>query len=113
MQRSLVVILALGLLCVSLTAARAQQAKEAFRVGMLSTINSRSIPSIMAFEQGMRQLGYVEGHNLIFEFRNAQWQVDRLPGLATELARLPVDVMVAPGPTLSTCLESPLSLFCK
>src|SRR5262245_28566969 len=47
-----------------------------------------------AFRQEMRRLGYVEGHNLILEFRSAAKDADRLPELAAELVRLPVDIMV-------------------
>ena len=45
--------------------------------------------------EGLRELGYVEGHNIAFEFRSAEGQLDRLPGLAAELVRLKVDVIVA------------------
>ena len=44
------------------------------------------------FRQGLRDLGYVEGQNIRFEFRSAQGQIDRLPALAGELVRLKVDV---------------------
>jgi len=50
------------------------------------------------FTQGMRELGYVEGANIIIERRHAMGQVDRLPQLAMDLARLPVDVLVVSGP---------------
>jgi ABC-type uncharacterized transport system substrate-binding protein len=93
-----VVLLALGLLCAPLTAAGAQQATKVFRVGLLSTVNPRSAPQFVAFAQRLRELGYVEGHNFAFEFRNAEGQADRLPDLAAELVRLQVDVIVAPGP---------------
>jgi len=50
-----------------------------------------------AFRQGLRELGYVEGQNIRFEARWAQGRLDRLPGLAAELVRLPVDVIVTGG----------------
>jgi putative ABC transport system substrate-binding protein len=92
------VLLTLGLLCTSLTAAVAQQATKVFRVGLLSTVNPRSAPQFVAFAQRLRELGYVEGHNFAFEFRNAEGQAERLADLAAELVRLQVDVIVAPGP---------------
>jgi putative ABC transport system substrate-binding protein len=95
---SIVVLLALGLLGVPLPAAEAQQAKKLFRVGLLSTATPRSGPQFVAFEQRLRELGYVEGQNVTFEFRNAEGQAERLADLAAELVRLQVDVMVAPGP---------------
>ncbi len=65
-----------------------------YRVGVLSTANPRSAPLFQAFEQRLRELGYVERQNLAIEFRNAEGKSDRLPGLAAELVRLNVDVIV-------------------
>ena len=92
------VFLALGLLYALLTAAEAQQAKKVFRVGVLSIINLRSAPQFVAFAQRLQELGYVEGQNVAFEFRNAEGQAERLADLAAELVRLQVDVIVVPGP---------------
>jgi putative ABC transport system substrate-binding protein len=92
------VFLALGLLCALLTAAEAQQAKKVFRIGVLSTIDLRSAPQFVAFAQRLQELGYVEGQNVAFEFRNAEGQAERLADLAAELVRLQVDIIVAPGP---------------
>jgi len=47
----------------------------------------------------MRQLGYIEGKNIVIEYRHAEGKLDRLPGLAAELVRLKVDVIVTTGPT--------------
>jgi len=60
----------------------------------LSTGNPRGIAIFQAFEQRLRELGYVEGQNLVIEFRDAEGRVDRLPGFAAELVRLNVDVIV-------------------
>jgi putative tryptophan/tyrosine transport system substrate-binding protein len=65
---------------------------------MLSLANPRSAPFAVGFAQRLRELGYVEGHNLSFAFRNAEGQLDRLPALAAELVRLRVGVLVTPGP---------------
>lgn len=92
------VLLILGLLCAPLTAAVAQQAPKVFRVGLLSTGNPRSAPQFVTFTQRLQELGYVEGHNFTFEFRNAEGQAERLAALAAELVGLPVDVIVAAGP---------------
>jgi putative ABC transport system substrate-binding protein len=64
------------------------------RIGILSTGNPRSAAIFLAFEQRLRELGYVEGQNLAIEFRNAEGRTDQLPGLAAELVRLNVDVVV-------------------
>ena len=85
--------LALGLLVVPL-AAEAQQPKHVPRIGLL---NLRPGPNAWdaAFQQGLRELGWVEGQNSAFEYRWAAGKVDRLPALAEELVRLHVDVLVA------------------
>ena len=49
---------------------------------------------IEAFRQGLRELGYVDGKNIIIEWRSIEGKADRLPGLAAELVRLKVDVIV-------------------
>jgi ABC-type uncharacterized transport system substrate-binding protein len=70
------------------------QAGKVYRVGILSTGNARPAAIFQAFEQRLRELGYVDGQNLAIEFRNAEGKTDRLPGLAAELVRLNVDVVV-------------------
>jgi putative ABC transport system substrate-binding protein len=75
----------------------AQPPGKVFRVGVLLPI-SRSSRSFQAFKQRLQELGYVEGQNLALEVRGAEGKLDRLPGLAAELVRLHVDVIVATGP---------------
>ena len=58
---------------------------------------SRSALINEAFRQGLRELGYVEGQNLVIEFRSAEGKLDRLPDLAAALVRRPVDVIVTDG----------------
>ena len=53
---------------------------------------------IEAFRQGLRELGYVEGKNIVIEYRSAEGKLDRLPALAAELVRLKVDIIVTGGP---------------
>ena len=96
----LLITLALAILVAPL-AVQAQPAQKVFRVGLLSTANPRSAPQFVAFAQRLRELGYVEGQNFAFEFRNAAGQVERLANLAAELVRLPVDVLVAAGPEVT------------
>jgi putative ABC transport system substrate-binding protein len=54
---------------------------------------------IEAFRQGLRELGYVEGKNIVVEYRWAEGKIERLPNLATELVRLNVDIIVTASPT--------------
>jgi putative ABC transport system substrate-binding protein len=65
-----------------------------YRIGYFSAANPRSAPFFQAFEQRLRELGYIEGQNIAIEYRNAEGRPDRLPGLAAELVRLNVNVIV-------------------
>jgi putative ABC transport system substrate-binding protein len=75
--------------------ALAQQAERTYRVGWLS-LQPRTEPYNMAFEQRLRELGFAEGRNLVIEFRTAQGRIERLPELAADLARQNCDVLLAP-----------------
>jgi putative ABC transport system substrate-binding protein len=79
-------------------AARAQSPGKVWRIGILETrsiaTNARNLD---AFRQGLRELGYVEGRNLIIEYRSADGRAERFPELAAELLRLNVDVLVTRG----------------
>ena len=92
------VIVALGILTV-LLAAEAQQATKVYRIGWLSPGLPRPDHDspVDAFRQGLREIGYVEGQNLVIEYRGAEGRPERLPDLAAELVRLQVDVIVAVG----------------
>src|SRR5436190_3210936 len=73
---------------------RAQQIKV-FRIGALFVGNADVHPLRTELREGLRKSGYVEGQNLLFEFRSAEEELDRLPSLAAELVALKVDVIVA------------------
>ncbi len=92
----LVATLALAILVAPL-AANAQPPGKVFRVGVLIPASLGS-PTFQTFKQRLQELGYVEGQNLALEVRAVEGQFDRLPGLAAELVRLNVDVIVATGP---------------
>jgi putative tryptophan/tyrosine transport system substrate-binding protein len=74
-------------------AAEAQPVGKVSRIGYLH-IAPRAAPFGQAFEQRLRELGYIEGQNVAIEFRTAEGRIERLPGLATELVALKVDVIV-------------------
>jgi putative ABC transport system substrate-binding protein len=84
------------LLCALLLAlcvpAEAQRPAKIYRVAVLSP-GTQPRPVIEAFKQGLRDLGYVEGKNVLFEYRYADWKLERLPELAAELVRLKPDVI--------------------
>jgi putative ABC transport system substrate-binding protein len=77
----------------------AQTSAKMYRVGWLSdgTAPSATSQSLGEFQQRLRELGNVEGRNLLIEYRYAGGNPERLPPLATELARVPVDVIVTSG----------------
>src|SRR5437773_7228414 len=95
-RAALAVALALGVLADPL-AAEAQQAGKMWRIGYLQTPPASTTPIRDAFRQGLSDLGYVEGRNLVIEFRDAGAKPERLAALASELVRLKVDVIVATG----------------
>jgi putative ABC transport system substrate-binding protein len=79
--------------------ADAQPAAKVYRIGWLGHGNAPTgaNPGIADFQQGLRDLGYVDGKNVVVEFRYASGNVDKLPELATEFTRLKVDVIVTSG----------------
>ena len=80
--------------------AEAQQTKKVHRIGYLAGTSASAVSTRTdAFRQGLRELGYVEGKNIVIEWRSAEGKLDRLPALATELVRLKVDVIVTTGAT--------------
>jgi ABC-type uncharacterized transport system substrate-binding protein len=94
----LVATLVLAFLLVPL-ASDAQQAPKVHRIGWLrpGSPPSGPDPAVEDFRQGLRDLGYVEGQNLLIEYRYAEGNEERLHDLAAELVRLPVEVVVTGG----------------
>jgi putative ABC transport system substrate-binding protein len=90
---------ALSAMLFALTApAQAQQPKKVPRIGYLATSPLSTIAArTEAFRQGLRELGYVEGKNVVIESRYGEGKAERLPALAAELVRLKVDVIVSGG----------------
>ncbi|MGE5819645.1 MAG: ABC transporter substrate-binding protein [Deltaproteobacteria bacterium] len=79
---------------------RAQQSKKVARIGYLTAASfSSNTPRTEAFRQGLRELGYVEGKNIVIEWRSAEGKLERDKELAVELVRLKVDVIVTTGST--------------
>ena len=74
--------------------ARAQHQPKVPTIGALVIGNISPVEFWREFRQGLRDLGYIEGQNIRFEFRSAEGQINRLPELAAELVRLKVDVIV-------------------
>src|SRR5262249_46944071 len=90
---SAVVLLAVGVI------AEAQHPRKVPRIGYLGATSRSTNPARSeAFRQGLSELGYVEGKNIVIDYRFAEGKLDRLPALASELVRLKVDVVLTGGP---------------
>jgi ABC-type uncharacterized transport system substrate-binding protein len=101
---ALAVALAAGILAVPL-AGEAQQATKVWRVGYLGYAYPAQARDLEAFRQRLRELGYVEGKNLVIESRLAASSFERLPALAAELVSLKVDVIAGTGNTTIMALK--------
>src|SRR5688572_2032208 len=80
--------------------AESQQLSNVPRIGWLSPSSASLGPTpsrLKSFRQGLAELGYVEGKNIVIEYRYAQDRLDRLPELAAELVRLRVNILVTTG----------------
>ena len=95
-RRTFISSMTVGFLAAPL-AAEAQQAAKVPRIGFLTGNLAASPQAREAFLQGLRDLGYVEGRNVVIEYRDAEGKFERLPALAAELVALKVDVIVAGG----------------
>ncbi len=99
MKIKIIICLLTTALLSSVPFVEAQQAKKVPRIGFLSATSPSTLAArTEAFRQGLRELGYVEGKNIVIEWRSTEGKADRQPGLAAELVRLKVDVIVTGGP---------------
>jgi putative ABC transport system substrate-binding protein len=99
-RRAVLELAAMAALAAMFVAPRcfAQSSRKPFRIGMLLVTNraiTQSAGNLQPFERALREYGYVEGRNLMFEWRAAEGRMERLPALAAELVALKVDVIVA------------------
>jgi len=95
-RRAFVHSFALGMVVAPLTAG-AQPAGKTYRIGVLSPANRPQGPAMEAFRRGLGDRGYVEGQNLVIEYRAAGDSPERYPDLVAQLVQLNVDVIVALG----------------
>lgn len=104
LARALPVTLALGILVAPL-AADAQQPGKVYRIGFLCPLFKPGGPALAALRQGLRELGYVDGQNVVFDVRFAEEKLQHLPSLAAELVRLKVDALVPMGPAATRAVK--------
>jgi len=94
-RRTAITHLALGLVAMPL-AVRAQATGKAYRIGYLSASSPTAARHLLdAFRQALHELGWVEGQNIVIDYRFSEGSLERLPDLAAELVRLKMDVIVA------------------
>src|SRR5580765_883019 len=98
------------LLAKSSSAQAQQPAAKIPRIGFqLDAPVSAMTARTEAFRQGLRELGYIEGKNIIIEWRSAEGKIERRSEIAAELARLKVDVIVSAGPTVTRAVKEATS----
>jgi len=98
MSKKFFVFVVTGLILVSISLAEAQQPKKVYRIGVLErTSMELNAANFEAFRQGLGEFGYVEGQNIVIEYRSADGRDERFPDLATELVGLKVDLILARG----------------
>jgi putative ABC transport system substrate-binding protein len=101
MKKKIVFLTLCAMLLALCVPALAQQSGKMYRVGFLVTPSRSFFTARMeGFQQGLRNLGYIEGKNIVIEYRYAEGKADRLPKLAEELVSLRVDLIITSGPAL-------------
>jgi putative ABC transport system substrate-binding protein len=94
MKRKITVLTLCAMLFALCVSAHAQQPKKVPHIGLLIPGSSTASARFDAFRQGLRELGYVDGKNIVIEYRLAEGKPDRLSELATELVNLKIDLIV-------------------
>jgi putative ABC transport system substrate-binding protein len=98
MNREIVIWLLATVFLATVPLAEAQQSGKVARVGYVSSSGTATSDlSFAALRQGLRDLGHSEGKNILFEYRGAEGEPDRIPGLVAELVQLKVDVLFCPN----------------
>ena len=103
-KTSICLLLVVSLLTVA--RAEAQQQAKLQKIGWLAVRPASAPYMIESFQREFGKLGYVEGKNIVFEYRHAEGKLDRLPALAEELVRLKVDVLIAPNTPAAVAAKS-------
>ena len=109
MKRKITVLTLCAILFALGLPVEAQQPKKVPRIGYLAPTIPSTPGRWEALRQGLRELGYVEGKNVVIEWRFAEDKADRLAGLAAELVRLKVEVIVTSGGTATRAAKEATS----
>jgi len=98
MKKKITVLILCAMLLTLCVSAQAQQPAQVWRIAWVTAASTRSmVPRIEVFRAGLRELGYVEGKNIVIEMRSADGNRDRLPAIMAELLSLKVDIIVSAG----------------
>ena len=98
MGKNTIILLLVSLTLASVHLAAAQQPKKVTRIGYLAGSDPPSESTRSeAIRQALRELGYIEGQTIAFEYRYAEGKIERFPELATDLVRLKVDIILVGG----------------
>ena len=98
-RRELLIALGAGALAAPLASFAQQQPAAIPRIGFFGVVSPESSPLLKGFQEGLRELGYIEGSNIRLEVRSTRHPSDRLSEIAAELVRIKTDVIVAYGST--------------
>ena len=94
-MKNKIVVLTISALIFASAAPRSPTAEKVPRIGYVTAGGSPNDPGFMAFREGIHDLGYIEGKNILIEFRSGEAKLDRVPGLVEELVQLKIDVLVS------------------
>src|SRR5262245_15613126 len=110
MKARILVYMLLALILATIHLAEAQQPGKVPRIGFqLDSPASAMGARIEGFRQGLQELGYIEGKNIIIEWRSAEGKAERRSEIAAELVRLKVDIIVSGGPTITRVVKETTS----
>jgi len=106
-------VLSILFVAVLLAVAVIAEAQQPGKIPRIGHLNAPSLSALAgrteAFRQGLRELGYLEGKNIVIEYRYAEGKLDRLSPLAAELVRLKVDIIISTGPTVTRAAKEATS----
>src|SRR5262249_32088805 len=106
MGKKSIVVLLVGLTLAFVRLSEAQQQAKVAKIGWLGIGSASSVSRYEEFRRALGELGYVEGKNIAFEYRDADNRLDRLPLLADELVRLKVDLIITRGTPEAVALKN-------
>src|SRR5262245_53813980 len=106
MRSKLLFCLLVTVLLITAPPSQAQQSTKVLQIGYLGGVSlSANTARHEAFRQGLRELNYVEGKNIVIDWRSADGKLERLPALAAEMVRLKLDVIVTSGATATRAVK--------